>query len=531
MRIRPGTLLASSLTLGLVLTLGTGCTEDPQDPKTWIKKLNDPRDQKEAIRQLARLKDESAFEPLAALFKRSHNPEHLDAIKKLRTDKAVDLFAEQLDFSEENYEAASVAATGLSEIAERDDKGRAATGKAVDALAKAVTKDTSIRSRANVVRFEAIKALGATRDPRAVEPLNKVLEVSADKQDFLLNKEAAKQLAQLADKRSVPSLVRGLFMTGRGKDLFPECRLGLVRIGGQETIDALAAAMARKNTALEADAKEYKFFPGIIVQKTSYVMGDLRDKRAVPALLQELAKKDEGLSAPEGVSGHQSVIIALGQIADPSALKPLLAILGDAKRPAKHRAAAAEALNAMGATEAVPVLTAMAKIPYFTVKDMTIDSDKAMMAVTGGTGLSRLAETDVTAVLEPIAKAAPDNTDAKVAFQNAVLRAQVVKECGKDVDCYAKNLDNPASARAERAALSLGRMGRAALGPLTKAVAASDTAARSAALLALSRVGTKADTAVIKALTDQIEIDRGKGPRMAGIVDDMKVTLALIEKR
>ena len=128
MRRYRGTLWA--LTLGLSLGLTSGCIDDPQDPKTWIKKLDDVREQKEALRQLAKLKDESAVGPLTALFKRSKDPEHLRVITKIRSDSAMELFIAQLDYSDDNYENASVAATGIFEIATRDDKGREAAKKA-----------------------------------------------------------------------------------------------------------------------------------------------------------------------------------------------------------------------------------------------------------------------------------------------------------------------------------------------------------------------------------------------------------------
>ena len=111
-------LLRHSRPMGLSLTLGlvglSGCLDDPQDPKTWIKKLDDVREQKEALRQLTKLKDESSVGPLSTLFKRSKDPEHLRVITKIRSDSAMDLFIAQLDYSDDNYENASVAATCIA---------------------------------------------------------------------------------------------------------------------------------------------------------------------------------------------------------------------------------------------------------------------------------------------------------------------------------------------------------------------------------------------------------------------------------
>lgn len=530
--------------LGFFLALScatlTGCPEDPDDAKTWIKKLDDPREQKEALRQLARLKSEAALEPLTKLFKRSEDPEHLRVITKIKSDNAVDLFIEQLEYSEDKFENAIVASTGLYDIAERDDKGREAAKKAVPALIKAVIKKLPIKTRANLVKVEAMKALAATRDPRAVEPLTTVLETSADDQDFLINKLAAKHLIEFADPKSAPSLIRGLWMTGRGNDIFQECRLALVRIG-EPAVDKLVETMQRKNAAVEADAKKYEFVPGIVVQKAAIVLGDLRSKKAVPALLAELGKKDDGL-AGNGVSGHQSVLQALGFIGDPSVTKTLLGIMGDTKRDPKHRAAAAEGLNMLGNLDALPGMLAMAKTSFITpakTKDdlPELDQIKATAAAQGVTQFSRLSEKDESAVLEPIAKAIPaDVVDIKKVFENAIARTKVAAECKKDIACFGKYLAAPgtdpeSSAKAERAAFSLSRLGHNAVPVLQKAVGHKDSAVRSAVMFALTRTATKADKDVLKAMDDQIAVDKGRDKVGVALAEEMRITRAIVEHR
>ncbi len=525
-----GVSAASSLALFLSVGLPiTGCTDDPQDPQTWIKKLDDVREQQNAVRQLVKLKDPVAYEGLAKLFKRTKDPEQLKAIGKLRTDAAVDLFIEQLDYSDDNFENAAAAATGLAGLAGRDDKGRQAAAKAVDALGKAIVKKLPIKTRANVVKAEAMTALGAIKDPRAVEALDQVLETPADDQDFFLNKEAARHLAEFADKRSVPSLVRGLFMTGRGKDIFQTCRLALVRIGGDAAADALVQAMQRKNQALEADAKKYEFIPGIVVQKTSIVLADLRNKKVVPALFLELGKKDDGL-APGGVSGHQSVIQALGLIGDTQVAPRLQAIVADPKRLTKYRAAAASALNFLNASDAEGAILTAAKTVYVNEKKKEIDQDKAQLAAEAVTEYSRLIGGDRAAALVPLFKAAPAETDISVAFKNALFRSEVAKACGKDVACYGKLLGDPISPKSEKAAFMLGRFGHGGVAYLAKGVNHKDSATRFAVLFSLTRVAGKDDKDALKAIDDQIEIDKTKPPLLP-LVDEMRVTQAIVLQR
>jgi len=551
---RSRTLWAQPVALGFALTLSTftltGCPEDPDDPKSWVSKLDNPREQREALRQLARLKEkaEPAFDALAAKFKKTPDAEVLRTIVKIRSDRAVDLFAEQLDFSEETFDTAIIAANGLQEIAERDEKGREAAKKAVPALKKAAGKKMSIRSRANVARIEAIKALAAVKDPSAIDTLNEVLETSADEQDFFINKTTAKVLAEFADPKSIKSLIRGLWMTGRGNDMFQECRLGLVRIG-EPAVEKLIETMQRKNADVEADGKKYKFVTGIVVQKSAILLGDIRSKKAVPALLAELAKKDDGLTnGPDGmpgVSGHQAVLQSLGQIGDQSATKTMLSVLSDGKRDPKHRAAAAEGLNMMGDMSALPVLFQIAKTPFLTPaknKDEMpeLDTNKATLVAYAVTQASRLTDKDESAILEPVFKSIPaDIVDIKKYFETAIARTKVAAECKKDIACYDKILSLPPdvdakvenSPKAERAAFSLSRLGHDAVPVLKKYVGHKDTAVRSAIMFALTRTATKADADVLKAIAEQIDKDKTRDKQGQALAEEARVHVAIISNR
>src|SRR5262249_30926429 len=123
---------------------------------------------------------------------------------------------------------------------------------------------------------------------------------------------------------------------------------------GKPAVRPLVDAMQRKNAALEADAKKYEFRPGVIVQKTALVLGDLRAREAVPALVQQLGQPSVG-------DADRGVLYALGMIADPSTLKEITQVLGDGKRDYKDRIAAAEALNLAGDTQALGALLSVAK--------------------------------------------------------------------------------------------------------------------------------------------------------------------------
>ena len=194
------------LTAGLVLS---GCAGDPNDPRTWARKLKNLRDQKEAMDQLAKMSPERALPALPEmieLYKETKKPEHLEALSRFHNDQTKPLFVEALEFSEDDFDRAVVAAGALGDMKATD---------AVAPLIKAVEHQLPIKSRANTVRLAAIRALVKIGDKAAVPALMKILTTSADEQDFLLNQKSALGLAELRDPLAFPALIKGLFMTGR----------------------------------------------------------------------------------------------------------------------------------------------------------------------------------------------------------------------------------------------------------------------------------------------------------------------------
>jgi hypothetical protein len=150
----------------------------------------------------------------------------------------------------------------------------------------------------------------------------------------------------------------------------------------------------------------------------------------------------------------------------------------------------------------------------------------------GVTQFSRLTDKDESAQLEPLVKATPKEfADIAEVFTNAIERMKVAGECKKDIACYGKILGEAKSARAERAAFSLGRLGHDAVPMLVKQVGHKDTAARSAVMYALTRVATKADTEVLKAIDAQIEQDRSRDKQGMALAEEMRVSRAIIANR
>jgi len=510
--------------LAALLALGAGaCTGDPNDPVTWGKKLKDLREQKEALDRLANMDTERARPAvpyLVDLYKGSRKPEHLEALARFKDPQTKALMLEALDYSDDDFDRAVIAAGVLGEMKASD---------AVDPLIRAVEKPLPIKSRANNVRVAAIRSLVKIGDKKAVEPLGKILTTSADEQDFLLNQKAALGLAELRDPASIPYLIKGLFMTGRGINIFQECRLALVRLG-DPAVQPLVQLLDDQNPEIRVMAKQLKFdenSPGVVVTKASIVLGDLRAKKAVPRLIAHL-------SIPQKGGEHTAVLIALGYIGTPQAVDTLIAILKNPKAAPPLRASAADGLYLSGDRRAVPTLMDIAKSGYVKLPDGRKASD---LRANAAIDLARIAGRET---FEPFKALAEKESEAQGPFGEALDRLQVAKECGSDLACYGKKLNDPSWPRAEKAAFAIGFSGDKKGIPLLlaamKPVASMQPErfpVHQAILYSLTRLGSKSCADCETSLLKQIERDE-KAVRIPGARDmlaETRVALAVIQNK
>jgi HEAT repeat protein len=519
-----------SLALALILALAFGavaCEGDPNDPITWAKQLKNLRTQKEALDHLANMdveKARPAVPALMELYRDTRRPEHLEALARYKDERSKALFIESLEFSDDDFDRATIAAGVLGDMKSPD---------AVDPLIKAAEKQLPIKSRANNVRIAAIRALVKIGDKRAVPTLMSILTTSADDQDFLLNQKAALALAEFRDPQSIPALLKGLFMTGRGAGIFQECRLALVRIG-PPAVEPLIQLLEEKNPAIQEMAKKLKFeepppvgTPGVVPHKAAILLGDLRAKKAVPALTARLHMKPRG-------DEQRSALIALGYIADAPAVDAILALVRDPKADPASRASAADALYLSGDRRAVPTLFEIAKSGYVVTGGQKASDLRASAAI----ALSRIAGKESFEAFKALAE---KETEAQGVFGMALDRMLVANECDRNVECYGKKLLDPSWTRAEKAAFAIGFSGDAkdglplllaAMKPIA-AMSAERFPVHQAILFSLSRLGTKDCATCIDKLEKQIERDE-KAVRIPGARDllgETRVTLAIIQNR
>lgn len=514
--------VAVSVALCCALSL-TGCSGDPNDPVTWAKQLKNLRTQKEALDHLANMdveKARPAVPALIELYKDTHRPEHLEALARYKDERTKPILIEALDYSDDDFDRTTTAAGVLGDMKATD---------AVDALIKAAEKQLPVKSRANNAKLAAMRALVRIGDKRATPTLMKILGTSADEQDFALNQKAAMGLAELRDPASVPALIKGLFMTGRGANIFQECRLGLVRIG-TPAVDPLIEALEEKNPDLQAMATALKFeatTPGVIPHKAAILLGDIRARKAAPVLISRLKLKARG-------DEHRSALLALGFIGTPAAVDAILSVLKDGKADPAERASAADALYLSGDRRAVPTLLEIAKSGYVMTGGQKASDLRASAAI----ALARIAGPDSFEAFKTLAE---KEKDAQGVFGMALDRMLVAKECGADLGCYGKKLLDPSWTRAEKAAFAIGFSGDAshgiplllgALKPLAS-INAERFPVHQAILFALTRLGSKSCKQCTEKLEKQIERDE-KAIRIPGAKDllgETRVALAVIQNK
>ncbi|HMF42566.1 MAG TPA: HEAT repeat domain-containing protein [Polyangia bacterium] len=517
--------VALVLALAASACLVSACQGDPNDPLTWSKQLKNLRTQKEALDHLANMdvdKARAAVPDLIELFKDTKRPEHLEALARYLDPRTKPIMMEAMEYTEDDFDRATIAAGVLGDMKDPE---------AVPTLIKAAEKELPVKSRANNVRIAAMRALVKIGDKRAVPTLMKVLTTSADEQDFLLNQKAALGLAEFRDPQAIPALTKGLFMTGRGTGIFQECRLALVRIGAP-AIDPMITLLNEKNPDIQDMAAKLKFeaspadggTPGVVPHKAAIILGDLRAKKAVPALAARLKMKARG-------DEHRSALIALGYIATPPAVEAILADIKDAKADPAERASAADALYLSGDRRAVPTLLDLAKNGYVTTNGQKASDLRASSAI----ALARIAGKET---YESFAALFDKETAARGVFELALARMNVAKECDRDVACYGKKLNDSQPERAEKAAFAIAFSGDAKKGlplllnsmkPITSMVP-ERYPVHQAVLFALARLATKDCKDCIDKLDKQIERDE-KAVRLPGARDllgETRVTEAII---
>jgi HEAT repeat protein len=513
----------TALVLGVSFLL-TAC-DDPKDPQTWIKKLRDPEVAPKAVRELGKLGDPVAIEPLCDLYKDFESPEILKAIitlakKDPKNKKAHETLISALEFTEDKYHNATLAAKTLADLNVLE---------AVEPLGKVLERPMAIKSRANLAKQAAIKALGRLKDKRAVPYLITTLERRPEQQDFLLNKEAATALGEIGDPSAISVLIRALFMasTIQGTS-YPQARVAMVKIG-KPAVQPLINALQGKDEKLNNLGKQLDFKEGVVLGKIARLLGDMMAEDAVPVLLEQLKKADVGDDYTKGIDG---VIEGLGKIGSDKSVEPLLKLLLNKRANYKLRMQVCQAFTVMGSKKTIPALLLVAEKGEIEGGYTNLREGAAM-------AYSRIVGAEVDQgwdkMKEMIADPKLKGFKATVGvFKEALDRMKVARECKDDAKCYGKKVNEKdlSLAQREKAGIMIGTLptGREALADLVKALPVREPVLRLYFLMSAKRIGQPGDTELVKLLEKLAEKDSKRKVKYLGadLASADKVTLAAI---
>ncbi|MEO1334027.1 MAG: HEAT repeat domain-containing protein [Myxococcota bacterium] len=364
------------------------------------------------------------------------------------------------------------------------------------------------RSADDHVVLKAVRALGAIGDAQAVDRLSKIALQHDDK---FMRKTAIIALGNIGDPGATDALIQMMFVEYRGVSFYREASFALFQVG-PAVAPALLETMALKNEKVnEYFEKSGGIQASVIQAKCGFVLGDLRDQRAVVPLIEAFkaaAKRNDAIvlayaTTPLAVLGDKRAVALLTQqmtTLDASLRDPMM-----------------RALVQLGAVEAVGKM--MVTIPKAHFVEACIKT---------GAGKEACTSEQTQASLHGAQKASIDHvtnlaTDAHLNALNKILvamkdpiikdyfskrlkRVEVAAECKNDPACWAQKLDDKEPLIRERAAWTLARLRDKSAAPaLIKALGDKNDKVRSAAIHAYWALG---DKSAVPAIEKILEDDR-----------------------
>lgn len=486
-------------------------------------------------------------------YKRNRLDEKLHALEMVRKapgeKKAAVPFLEKILEEKQHPRARAAAALALGTCAEPGDKA------AIDTLMKGI--DTGAKDRDSIemtrriaealgalkakvavtllgrlttfpdgfVQVAAVDALGTIGDSTAVDTLT-VVAMDPQGEPFTA-KKATLALGRIGDPKSMPVILKAMFVSRGGVSFFPEAAFAASQIG-PAMIPPLLKVLDGQDAELSAWAREQKYPQGALYAKAASVLGDVGDASVVPALVRRLSyvDADPGLQLFVRVYAAE----ALGRLRAREAVGPLAEALGRESNP-DARDRLTDALARIGDAAALPALKGA----------VTGDWDSRAAPLTAISRLGGEGERPLIAAAQAACGAACPAPQKK-ALAGMLARLDAAKACGNQVACWAGRLGDGSAAVRDRAALEVGRSGTAAeataLGDaiVRKVDDDEDREARYHAVLALGWIAKReadakkvipAGAAIAEKINAMIIQDKGR-KLVEGVNEDaMRVALRL----
>jgi HEAT repeat protein len=512
---RTAAAVALALCLGL---LEFGCGKDPSSPGFWEAQLDAAQRPSEKVRVLENLRaskklDKSFVPMLSARLASEKSPETRSVIARalgeIRDPSAVEPLARAVEANTAD------GATSRMNAAIAQALGDIGDPKGAPALLSLLS------SRDDYVRQDAIGALGMLKAPEAVPTLAQL--ALDDRSPPAVNRRAIIALGDIGDPRGVPVLVKTLYKQ-RGNAVFAqEASFSLFQIGPPAAA-ALTSVVESRDRDLLSWARTNEVADAVLMVRAAESLGDFRASGAERALVKQLSYKN---NAPEQtLYARMAAASTLGKMRSAEGRKALEGMLDEPEPLA--RAEYARALVLIGGRESVPALQRSASHGPWDARQYSIGAlgmlgDERELPVIEKL---RTEEPKLTAAdckrygcNLPVPEVAANRLKTLTAFE-APLKAGA--SCKSDAACWTAKLGDPEGAVRQRAALELGRMGKAqAVKPLVEHLSDREPETRAAVLQALmwlvqsDAAAAKQLLPILPKLEQQYSADRGKQDYLA----------------
>jgi HEAT repeat protein len=488
-----------------------------------------------AVKVVGDQKVKAAIPGLTALLKTpesnvpddKHRQEAAKALGRIGDPSVVDALIESIDF------AAGTSSDQKDKAAQRSNEEIAqALGILGEKKASPKLIELMQKSPDNYVVLKAVRSLGQLKDPSSVDSLSKIALEHANK---FMRKNAVVALGELGDLKATDTLVRMMFIEFQGVSFYKEASFALYQLG-PGVADKLLETMAGKNAEVNADfEKSGGIKDSAVKAKCGFVLGDLRDKRAVDPLIEAF----KGATQPDKMD---PVVIAfsaapLGALADPKAVPVLKEQMGTID--ASLRGPIMQALNQLGDRSVAPdMITSMTKDAFVakcmkdtgsSKEDCTSEDTKAALHAAQQASADSASNLAGAEHLDAFKKVVEGESDPKMKpyFEARLKRVEAAGECKVDAACWAGKLDAPEALVREKAAWELGRIKDASTIPrLAKALSDPKPEPRSAAIMAYWAYGTKD---AVPAIEKQLE-DESSSADFVRVNEDLKRLLVHLKR-
>src|SRR5437868_6146973 len=308
-----------------VLLLSACRPSDPKNPSTWLKRLSDsdPRTRQQAVQELRKLKARAAAPRVAGLL---NDPvvreEAAAALRDIGSVAEVPALLEAVD---------TTVGAGSDTATRAANRTNARIAEALGEIGDAQAGPTLLRlarSKDDLVRLEAVQALGAVKFKGAIPELS--LLVDDQSAPPLLLKKAIVALGQIGDPAAIPALQHALVLERQGVSFLPEASYALFQLG-RAAVEPMIRLAKDEDAAYLKWARDNNRPPAGTYAKAALVLGDFGDARAVPVLIDKLRYRDSdpnpGTARILTNLVRQFAANALGRLRSKEAVAPILAFI------------------------------------------------------------------------------------------------------------------------------------------------------------------------------------------------------------